>query len=231
MNIKHIDGIEACVFDAYGTLFDFNSAALAASDELGGNWQSLSELWRQKQLQYTWLRGLAGRHADFWQVTGDALDFALNTLGIDHPDLRARLMDLYLHLGCYPEVPETLRRLQAAGMKLAILSNGTPAMLAAVVRHSALENIFDAIVSGGSGRLQATPGSLRAGLRTPATRPGSDLLPLVERVGCLFGQGLRPAGPVVQPLRTGTGTDSRNTGWRDQGSLCSTDDAVSCASR
>jgi 2-haloacid dehalogenase len=147
MNIKHIDGIEACVFDAYGTLFDFNSAALAASDELGGNWQSLSELWRQKQLQYTWLRGLAGRHADFWQVTGDALDFALNTLGIDHPDLRARLMDLYLHLGCYPEVPETLRRLQAAGMKLAILSNGTPAMLATVVCHSGLENVFDAVLS------------------------------------------------------------------------------------
>jgi 2-haloacid dehalogenase len=103
---------------------------------LGDNWQSLSELWRQKQLQYTWLRGLAGRHADFWQVTGDALDFALNTLGIDRPDLRARLMDLYLHLGCYAEVPETLRRLQAAGMRLAILSNGTPAMLATVVRHS-----------------------------------------------------------------------------------------------
>jgi len=152
MNITHLDGIKACVFDAYGTLFDFNSAALAASDEIGDNWQRLSELWRQKQLQYTWLRGLAGRHADFWQVTGDALDFSLNTLGIDRPGLRERLMDLYLHLGCYPEVPETLRRLQAAGMRLAILSNGTPAMrtpamLAAVVCHNGLENIFDAVLS------------------------------------------------------------------------------------
>ncbi|HMW54668.1 MAG: haloacid dehalogenase type II [Candidatus Accumulibacter phosphatis] len=147
MSTQHLDGIKACVFDAYGTLFDFNSAALAASDEIGENWQRLSELWRQKQLQYTWLRGLASRHADFWQVTGEALDFALNTLGIDRPGLRERLMDLYLHLGCYPEVPETLHRLQAEGMRLAILSNGTPAMLAAVVHHSGLENVFDAVLS------------------------------------------------------------------------------------
>jgi len=143
----HITGIEACVFDAYGTLFDFNSAARAASDELGDDWQRLSDLWRQKQLQYTWLRGLAGRHADFWQVTGDALDFALSSLAIDRPGLRARLLDLYLQLGCYPEVPETLRRLQSTGMKLAILSNGTPAMLAAVVRNSGLEDVFDAVLS------------------------------------------------------------------------------------
>jgi len=105
MDNQPLDGIAACVFDAYGTLFDFNSAARTASDELGDDWQRLSELWRQKQLQYTWLRGLAGRHADFWQVTGDALDFALATLKLDRPGLRTRLMDLYLHLQTYPEVP------------------------------------------------------------------------------------------------------------------------------
>ena len=147
MDNQPLDGIEACVFDAYGTLFDFNSAARTASDELGDDWQPLSELWRQKQLQYTWLRGLAGRHADFWQVTGDALDFALATLKLDRPGLRTRLMDLYLHLPTYPEVAETLRRLRSSGLKTAILSNGTPAMLAAVVRSSGLEGAFDAVLS------------------------------------------------------------------------------------
>lgn len=147
MSDKHLAGIEACVFDAYGTLFDFTSAASAASDEIGEHWQRLSELWRQKQLQYTWLRGLAGHHADFWQVTADALDYALATLGIDRPGLRTRLLELYLHLRCYPEVPETLRGLRAAGLQLAILSNGTPAMLAAVVSHCGLTQIFDAVLS------------------------------------------------------------------------------------
>jgi len=147
MAIKHLNGIQACVFDAYGTLFDFNSAARAASNQLGDDWPRISEIWRQKQLQYTWLRGVAGRHADFWQVTGDALDYALATLRVNRPGLRARLLDLYLHLDCYPEVPETLIRLQAAGLKLAILSNGTPAMLAEVVRHNGLESLFDAVLS------------------------------------------------------------------------------------
>lgn len=139
--------IDACVFDAYGTLFDFNSAARAAQDELGPDWQKLSDLWRLKQLQYTWLRGLAGHHAEFWQVTGDALDFALATLRVERPGLRQRLMDLYLELGTYPEVPAMLQTLKARGMKLAILSNGSPSMLAAVVAHSGLSGVFDAVLS------------------------------------------------------------------------------------
>jgi 2-haloacid dehalogenase len=139
--------IDACVFDAYGTLFDFNSAASAARDELGEDWQRLSDLWRLKQLQYTWLRGLAQHHAGFWQVTGDALDFALATLKIERPGLRERLMNLYLQLSTYPEVPAMLRELKGRGMKLAILSNGTPSMLAAVVANSGLEGVFDAVLS------------------------------------------------------------------------------------
>src|SRR5580658_5375866 len=130
MTLK-IHGIEACVFDAYGTLFDVNSAARSAQDLLGEKWQPLAELWRAKQLQYTWLRGLAGHHEDFWQVTGDALDFAMSTMGLDDVELRTRLMNSYMVLSAYPEVPDTLKRLKAAGMKLAILSNGNPAMLAA----------------------------------------------------------------------------------------------------
>ena len=140
-------GIEACVFDAYGTLFDVNSAACAAQDSLGEKWRPLAELWRAKQLQYTWLRGLGGRHADFWQVTGEALDFALSTLQLEDPALRARLMNLYLVLSAYPEVPDTLKRLKAAGMKLAILSNGTPTMLAAAATNAGIAELLDAVLS------------------------------------------------------------------------------------
>jgi 2-haloacid dehalogenase len=142
-----LHGIEACVFDAYGTLFDVNSAARSAEDSLGEKWQPLAELWRAKQLQYTWLRGLAGRHADFWQVTGDALDFAMATLQLKEPALRSRLLNQYLALSSYPEVPDTLKRLKAAGMKLAILSNGTPAMLAAAAANAGIADLLDALLS------------------------------------------------------------------------------------
>jgi 2-haloacid dehalogenase len=146
MKLK-IRNIEACVFDAYGTLFDVNSAARSAQDSLGEKWQPLAELWRSKQLHYTWLRGLAGRHADFWQVTGDALDFAMSTLRVEDPGLRTLLMHLYLTLSAYEEVPETLERLKVAGMKLAILSNGTPAMLAAAAANAGIAGMFDAVMS------------------------------------------------------------------------------------
>ena len=121
-----LSGIRACVFDAYGTLFDYASAAAGCRDVLGDRIGPLTALWRDKQLQYTWLRTLQGRHTDFWQVTCDALDFALETLGLDDSPLRARLMDLYRTLDIFPEVPTTLKRLKAAGIKTAILSNGSP---------------------------------------------------------------------------------------------------------
>lgn len=142
-----LEGIKACVFDAYGTLFDFASAARGCADVLGEKTAVLTALWRDKQLQYTWLRAAQGRHADFHQVTGDALDFALETLGIAHPDLRARLMSLYHTLAVFPEVPGVLRQLKAAGLRLAILSNGTPSMLESAVRGAGLDDIFDAVVS------------------------------------------------------------------------------------
>ena len=140
-------GIQACVFDAYGTLFDVNSAARTAQDSLAEKWQPLAELWRNKQLQYTWLRGLAGHHADFWQVTGDALDYALSTLHLEDAALRARLMNLYQVLEAYLDVPDTLRRLRVGGMKLAILSNGTPDMLAAAATNAGIAGFFDAVLS------------------------------------------------------------------------------------
>jgi 2-haloacid dehalogenase len=146
MTLK-LHNIEACVFDAYGTLFDVGSAARASQDTLGEKWQPLAELWRAKQLQYTWLRSLAGHHADFWQVTGDALDYALSTFQLEDAGLRDRLMNLYLALSAYPEVAGTLKCLKAAGMKLAILSNGAPAMLAAAAENSGISSLFDAVLS------------------------------------------------------------------------------------
>jgi 2-haloacid dehalogenase len=142
-----LSGVQACVFDAYGTLFDFASAARACRNVLGDDVDRLSALWRDKQLQYTWLRAVQGRHADFWQVTGDALDFTLESMGIKNAALRDRLMQLYLTLDAFPEVPAVLNALRKTGLKLAILSNGSPKMLDAVVKAAKLEKLFDAILS------------------------------------------------------------------------------------
>jgi len=147
MTAIRLQGIRACVFDAYGTLFDVNSASRGAQDALGSRWQPLAELWRTKQLQYSWLRGLGGHYADFWQVTSDALSFALESLRIDDADLHRRLMSLYLSLDVYPEVKPTLERLKAGGLRLAILSNGTPLMLASAVAHSKMGELLDSVLS------------------------------------------------------------------------------------
>lgn len=142
-----IRGARAAVFDAYGTLFDVASAAERAKESLGTKWQQLAELWRAKQLQYTWLRSLMGKHADFWRVTGDALDFAMESLGVDDRDLRQRLMALYERLGAYPDARPALERLRAMGLKLAILSNGAPRMLAAAAETAGLAPLLDEVIS------------------------------------------------------------------------------------
>jgi 2-haloacid dehalogenase len=139
--------VSACVFDAYGTIFDFASAAARCSDVLGDKAAAVTTLWRDKQLQYTWLRSLQGRHADFWQVTGDALDFTLETLGLADAGVRDRLMGLYRALDCFPEVPDVLRRLKDAGFVTAILSNGSPSMLADVVAAAKLDGLLDHVWS------------------------------------------------------------------------------------
>src|ERR1700732_5166262 len=127
-----LSGIRACVFDAYGTIFDTASAAAFCPAVLSDKFAPLSALWREKQLQYAWLRSLQGRHADFWQITGDALDFVMEATGLADPSLRERLMELYLSLAPFPEAAETVRRVRGAGLATAILSNGAPAMLAQV---------------------------------------------------------------------------------------------------
>jgi len=140
-------GVRACVFDAYGTLFDYASAAARCSDVLGDKAAPLTALWRSKQLEYTWLRSLQGRYADFSQVTAEALDFALAVHRLGEPALHARLMSLYDSLECFAEVPAMLARLRAAGLKTAILSNGTAQMLAAALAHAGIAPYFDAVLS------------------------------------------------------------------------------------
>jgi 2-haloacid dehalogenase len=139
--------MKACVFDAYGTLFDVHSAVRRHAAECGADADAISALWRQKQLEYTWTRSLMRRHADFWTVTGEGLDHALRVYGREDAGLRRALMEAYLTLDAYPEVPETLRRLKGAGVKTAILSNGTPEMLAAAVRSAGIGALLDGVYS------------------------------------------------------------------------------------
>jgi 2-haloacid dehalogenase len=139
--------VRACVFDAFGTLFDLASAAARCNDVLGDKTAAVATLWRDKQITYTWLRATQNLHTDFWQVTGDALDFTLETLAISAPAVRERLMGLYRKLDHFPEVPDTLRRLKAAGFTTAILSNGTPDMLRDLVANSDLGQLLDHVLS------------------------------------------------------------------------------------
>jgi len=139
--------IGACAFDAYGTLFDFNAAAARFEGDLNGKAAQLSDVWRTKQLQYTWLRSLMDDYANFWTVTGDALDFALAAVDIRDAAIRGKLLNAYLTLDAYPEVPAMLETLKSAGIRTAILSNGSPEMLKAAVNGAGLDGPLDATLS------------------------------------------------------------------------------------
>jgi 2-haloacid dehalogenase len=145
--LAKLEGIQAVVFDAYGTLFDVQSPVAKLGAEIGEKAASLGVLWRQKQLEYTWLRSLMGTHADFWVVTRDALDFALAELDINEAGLADELMTLYLKLDPFPEVKDALTSLRQQGKRLAILSNGSPSMLDSTVRHAGLEKLFEHVLS------------------------------------------------------------------------------------
>ena len=140
-------GIRACVFDAYGTLFDVHAPAARLRDRLGERADALSAVWRTKQLEYTWLRSLMRRHADFWQVTGEALDFALEETGLAGAVDRDALLRDYLTLDAYGDAAPALGRLRDAGLKTAILSNGEPKMLAAATESAGLDSRLDAVLS------------------------------------------------------------------------------------
>ncbi|WP_291729178.1 haloacid dehalogenase type II [Leisingera sp. F5] len=145
--------ITTCIFDAYGTLFDVAAAARQAAREpefphLQDSWAELANHWRLKQLQYTWLRAITNAHADFWDVTQDGLDWAMEAAGLAaDAALRQRLLDLYWQLQAYPEVPAMLNALKSAGMNTAILSNGSPAMLDGAVQSAGLGNVLDGVLS------------------------------------------------------------------------------------
>jgi len=138
--------IKAIVFDAYGTLFDVNSAAEKCKSKIGDKWEGFANFWRTTQLEYTWLRSLMKRHKDFLQVTEDSLDKSMKTFKID-VSLKNELLNLYKVLSLYPEVKEVLKKLKEKKYKLAILSNGTPALLNELVKSNNLENIFDDLFS------------------------------------------------------------------------------------
>ena len=139
--------IQAVVFDAYGTLFDFASPVARCRGRIGPPADQLVEIWRRKQLEYSWLRTLMARHTDFWRVTGDALDYAMAVVGLADPALRAELMQLYLDLDAYPDARATVERVKGAGLRTAILSNGSPTMLTALVNRSDLTRCLDAVLS------------------------------------------------------------------------------------
>ncbi len=144
--------VTTAVFDAYGTLFDVSAAARRAAGEPGREafaerWVEIARDWRLKQLQYSWLRAVTGAHVDFWTVTQDGLDWALEAAGLDDAELRARLLALYWELDAYPEVPAMLADLQARGLTTAILSNGAPAMLDGAVESAGLRDLLDAVLS------------------------------------------------------------------------------------
>ena len=141
-----MENVKAIIFDAYGTLFDVNSAAEKCKDKIGDKWEGFANFWRTTQLEYTWLRSLMDRHKDFWQVTEDSLDKSMRTFNID-PSMRKELLDLYKILSPYKEVPETLKTLKEKKFKLAILSNGTPSLLDELVKSNHLDNLFDDIFS------------------------------------------------------------------------------------
>jgi len=138
--------IKAIVFDAYGTLFDVNSAAEKCKGKIGDKWEGFANFWRTTQLEYTWLRSLMKRHKDFWQVTEDSLDKSMKTFSIDN-SMKNELLDLYKKLSPYSEVKGVLNSLKEKKYKLAILSNGTPALLNELVKSNNLENIFDDLFS------------------------------------------------------------------------------------
>ena len=138
--------IKAIIFDAYGTLFDVNSAAEKCKDKIGDKWEGFANFWRTTQLEYTWLRSLMDRHKDFWQITEDSLDKSIKVFNID-PSMKNELLNLYKILSPYKEVPETLKTLKEKKFKLAILSNGTPSLLDELVKSNHLDNLFDDIFS------------------------------------------------------------------------------------
>ena len=137
----------AFIFDAYGTLFDVNAACRELSIEVGEKWEQLSTLWRLRQVEYTWLRNSMNAYIDFWQITSDSLDYAMDTLNINNKNLRSNLLKLYLKLEAYSEVKGVLEKLKEEGFKTGILSNGSKKMLDSAVKNANISGLLDEVIS------------------------------------------------------------------------------------
>ncbi len=168
-----LSGVKAVLFDAYGTLFDVHSPVARLAGEIGPDAKTVSDLWRAKQLQYTWLRSLMQAHADFGIVTADALDYALAQYRIADPAIRQRLLDLYMTLDAYPDAVNALQRLKAKGIVTGVLSNGSPAMLASAVSSANIGGLLDHVLSVESvGVFKPDPRVYRLGQDTVKLTPG-----------------------------------------------------------
>ena len=142
-----MNNTKACIFDAYGTLFDVNAACRELSLDVGDKWQNLSNLWRLRQVEYTWLRNSMNEYVDFWEITSNALDYAMEVLNIKNIKLRDQLLELYLKLEAYPEVKKVLGKLKDKKFRTGILSNGSRKMLDRAVKNAKIENLLDVVIS------------------------------------------------------------------------------------
>ena len=138
---------KVCIFDAYGTLFDVNAACSELSIEVGEKWEELATLWRLRQVEYTWLRNSMNEYIDFWEITENALEYAMEVMNIENKILKNELLDLYLKLEAYPEVENILTKLKERGFKTGILSNGSDKMLESAVKNAQIENLLDEVLS------------------------------------------------------------------------------------
>ena len=189
-----------CVFDAYGTLFDVHSAVGRHREVLGEKADPVSILWRTKQLEYTWLRSLMRQHVDFWQITSDALEYTFSAHEIINPELQNQLLQAYHQLDCYPEVPETLKWLKDRGYGTAILSNGSPKMLASGVNNSGLEKLIDSVLSVEEvGVFKPDPGStnLPSNNSKPKQAKSSSSLPMPGTSADRPTSASKPSGSTV----------------------------------
>jgi 2-haloalkanoic acid dehalogenase type II len=217
MSVVHPGSIRACVFDAYGTLFDVHSVAALAEELFPGQGDAVSQLWRTKQIEYTWLRTMAGPDAyrTFWEVTEDGLVFTARRLGLElTPEKRRALMGQYLRLDAFPENLEALRKLKGMGLRLAILSNGNPPMLEAAVRSAGMEGLFEALLSVDRlRRFKTVPRSTAGGRPLRAGRAG-DRVRVLERLGRGGGDPVRVhdllGEPGRQPARGARGAAGRD---------------------
>jgi 2-haloacid dehalogenase len=180
-----IDPSRACVFDAYGTLFDVHSAVTRNAEAVGKNSAEVSKLWRTKQLEYSWVHTLMRRHVHFWELTSAALEYALAFYDVHHEGVKRTLLGSYLSLDAYPEVPAVLQKLRASGLKTAVLSNGSPVMLDRAIRSAGLLDLLDKCLSiEDAQKYKPDPSAYQIATASLSVQPSEVAFFFIERLGC-----------------------------------------------